>query len=72
VDIKTTKAMNLLGWKAEEAEALLREQGMSVRIDITTPTVRKPVEGPLRVIRQEVQGDTCVLTACRVTDSYDE
>ena len=44
MDIKTTKAMNLLGWKAEEAEALLREQGMSVRIDITTPTVRKPVE----------------------------
>ena len=72
MEIKKTKAMNLLGWKAEEAEVLLREQGMCVRIDITTPTVRKPVEGPLRVIKQEMQGDTCVLIACRVTDSYDE
>ena len=72
MEIKTTKAMNLLGWKAEEAEALLREQGMSLRIVISTPTVRKPVEGPLRVIIQEVQGETWVLTACRGTDSYDE
>lgn len=68
----TTKAMNLLGYKAEEAEAMLREQGRDVRIEVTTPTVRQPVEGPLRVIKQEVQGETWVLTACRVTDSYDE
>ena len=72
MDTITTKALNLLGWRAEEAEALLREQGKDFRFEITTPTVRQPVEGPLRVIRQEMQGDTCVLTACRVTDSYDE
>ena len=72
MDTMTTKAMNLLGYGAEEAEALLREQGFDVRLVITNPTVRQPVEGPLRVIKQEVQGETCVLTACRVTDSYDE
>ena len=72
MDSKKTMALNMLGWRAEEAERLLREQGFDVEIVITTPTVRQPVEGPLRVIRQEMQGEACVLTACRVTDPYDE
>ena len=68
----TNEARDLLGWKAEEAEELLRSQGKKVRIEVTVPTVRQPVEGPLRVIRQEVKEDIWILTACHVTDPYNE
>ena len=68
----TNEARDLLGWKAEEAEELLRSQGKQVRIEVTVPTVRQPVEGPLRVIRQEVKVDIWILTACHVTDPYNE
>lgn len=68
----TEEAVCLLGWKAEKAEAFLRARGERVRVDITVPTVRQPVQGPLRVVRQEVRDGVFHLTACRVTDPYDE
>jgi len=68
----TREAVCLLGWKVQEAEELLRALGWRVRVDITVPTVRQPVEGPLRVVRQEVRDGVFHLTACRVADPYDE
>ncbi len=65
-------AADVLGWKAEEAEALLRSSHWRVCIVSSAPPGRQPPEGPLRVIRQQTRGDAQVLTVCRVPDLYAE
>lgn len=59
---------DVLGLALEDAEALLKREGASYRVQETAPRRREPLEGSFRVVGQRQDGSACTLIVCRVPD----
>lgn len=72
MDVAKKKTACFLGWKVREAEKRLLSENRRVCVHVSLPAKSEPVTGPLRVIKQEEKDGVVFLTACKVTDPYDE
>jgi hypothetical protein len=59
---------DVLGLRLPDAEKLLRQAGISYKIEETVPKKRQPVEGAERIIRQIQKDDHLLLTICKIPE----